>query len=63
MRKETEFYEVEERKIKLNIIIVVVSIVTLVLTGTFFASGASAETSNTTDIQTAEAYQAQAITE
>ena len=63
MKRETEFYEVEERKFKLNAIIVAVAIVTLLLTGTLFASKSGAGTTAMADIQTTEAYQAENVTE
>ena len=62
-RRETAFYEVEERKNKLNIVIAAVIVVTLLLTGTFFASKSDTKATAMTDLQTAESYQIGSITE
>ena len=56
MRKETAFYEVEERKSKLNILIAALAIVTLLLTGVFFATKSGADAPAKADLLTAEAY-------
>ncbi len=58
MRRQTEFYEVEKRKVKLNVIIVAISIITLLLTGTIFAARSSVDAAAMTDVQTAADYQA-----
>ena len=63
MRRESDFYEIEERKFKLNAIIGAVIVVTLLLTGTFFAMKSDPGPSFMTDVQTAESYQLGAITE
>lgn len=63
MKRETAFYEVEERKFKLNAIIIVIAVVTLLLTGTLFAVKSDAGTTAMADVQTTAAYQAESITE
>ena len=57
LKRQTEFYEVETREHKLNIIIVIIAIVTLLLTGTIFASKTGADTAAASDIQSADSYE------
>lgn len=56
MRRQDEFFERENPRRKMDIIIATIAIVTLLLTGTLFASKANAEVGEGADTGLYESY-------